>query len=59
MPVPLIDSQVQINVRYALEGLGLVASADSEVEQSAAAAVKDALEPIMNTTWPSGLPENN
>ena len=48
-----------MNVRYALEGLGLQHSVAAAAESQAADEVGAILEPIMNQTWASGLPENS
>jgi hypothetical protein len=51
--------QVRFNVQAALEGLGLAASDSRQTEEEALQGVRDILQPVMNTTWPSGRPENN
>ncbi len=52
-------AQVRYNVQAALEGLGLVPSDTREKEAEALQGVQDILRPVLNRTWPSGLPENN
>lgn len=46
-------------MQAALEGLGLVPSDTREKEAEALQGVQDILRPVLNRTWPSGLPENN
>jgi hypothetical protein len=55
----LASAQVRFNVQAALEGLGLAPSDSRQAEEEALQGVRDILKPIMNTTWPSGRPENN
>jgi hypothetical protein len=52
-------AQVRFNVQAALEGLGLVPSDSRQKEEEALRGVQDILKPVMDTTWPSGRPENN
>ena len=54
----LAPAQVRFNVQAALEGLGLAPS-DSRQTEEALQRVHGILQPVMNTTWPSGRPENN
>lgn len=53
------SAQVRFNVQAALEGLRLVASDGRQKEDEALQEVQEILRPIMNTTWPSGRPENS
>lgn len=46
-------------MQAALEGLGLAPSASRQAEEEALQGVHEILKPVMNTTWPSGRPENN
>ena len=51
--------EVRSNVQAALEATGVAKSPDAELERSVLSEVEKVLEPVMNTTWPSGRPENN
>ena len=51
--------EVRSNVQAALEAAGVAQSPDAELERSVLSEVERVLEPVMNTTWPSGRPENN
>lgn len=52
---------MRFNVNAALEGLGLTEAhpAAGEMVQYGLRAAQEALVPVLGTTWPSGLPQNN
>lgn len=54
-----LAAQVRFNVQAALEGLGLVQTDTRQSENEVLEGVNDILAPVLNKTWPSGLPENN
>ena len=52
-------AQVNENCDAVLQALGVVESPTDAAEAEAMEQVKTLLKPVMNVTWPSGLPENN
>lgn len=53
------EDQVHENCDAVLQALGLLHNPNAEAEAAALVKVNEALAPVMGTTWPSGLPENN